>query len=763
LRPVRPTGPTNQPLLALVGEAPGKEEERAGRPFIGKSGDLLNRMLLATGIERDNCYITNVSNLRPAFNNFDEFYTDGAKRTLPTTQLTEHRQRLLKEIIAVRPQVVVALGKEALKALAQTSDLANYRGTMIERKIGDFFMRLIPTYHPAYLLPGRGGYKERPVIEADLKKAIHQARHPYTPKTEFWITPTLDDVLDFINQRHSPVAFDIETIGPHTRSLGFAWSPTDAISIPLIWQGTHNYPSHEEALILQSLNSYLGDVRIEKYLQNAPYDTTVIARELGINVQGIILDTMYSHHLLYPELLKSLDFQCSIHTDFPMYWGDKHNSDYANADYGCYDCCTTFISAQAQLKELKERGLLDFYNNQVHPVIFALTRIQNRGILIDLEAREVVREETEAQFDEASKRLYEAIGYEVNINSPKQIKELVYEKLDLPIQRKPGKERKVTTDDPALQSLARKFPKHADILKDILCCRRTRKLVSSYIDTKLINNRAHTSYGLTVTGRINSSKTIEGLGGNLQNIPRGKFRRLYIPDKGKVLIKADLSQAEYMVFVWDAPVPELIHEYTTNPNFDVHRLNASQIYSIREDEVTKEQRYNSKQTVYAGNYKVGYVKISRMHDIPLKEAKFILDRYRKIRPELVAWWARIEDEVQTTRLLTNPLGRQRMFFDRMDEALYRKAIDWKCQSTVADIINQAVRDLDENPIVDVLLQVHDELVCQCNNERVDDAARAVANAMEVRVTFPGTEIPLTIPVEIAIGPNWHDVTLWKGS
>jgi len=757
---VIPTGPTNQPLLALVGEAPGRDEEREGVPFIGEAGHLLDRMLLAAGICRADCYITNIANTRPPNNDFGTFYSD-KKRTSPTPQLIAHRERLWKELLAVRPKVIVALGKEALKALAQESNIKAYRGTMIEKTIGDDYpMRLIPTYHPAYILRV---YNERPVVELDLKKAYRQALNPFKPEMEFWTDPTLSDVLDWISERHSPVAFDIETIGPCTRSLGFAWNPTHAISIPLIWSGTHRYEAHEEDLILQSLKTYLGDPKIEKYLQNAPYDTTIIAKELGLHVEGIILDSMYSHHLLYPELLKSLDFQCSIHTDFPMYWGDKHVSDYTNADYGCYDCCTTFISATDQLKELKERNLLDFYYKRVHPVLFALTRVQNRGILIDIPAREIVRKDTEAENAAAMERLHKAVGYDINPASPKQTKELVYDKLKLPVQRKLGKAKTITTDDPALQGLARKFPQHGNILRDILICRKTRKLISSYIDTKLVNNRAHTSYGLTVTGRINSSQTIEGLGGNLQNIPRGKFRRLYVPDKGKVIIKADLSQAEYMVFVWDAPVPELIHEYTTNSEFDVHRQNASQIFRIPQDQVSEEQRYNAKQTIYAGNYKVGALKISRMHDIPFQEAKHILDRYREIRPELILWWARIEDEVKTTRRLTNALGRERIFFGRMDEALYRQAIDYICQSTVADIINQAVVTLDEDPIVEVLLQVHDELVCQCPEDQTVEGAKRVKAAMEIPVKFPLVDKPLTIPVEVLVGKNWFDTVPYVNS
>lgn len=511
-------------------------------------------------------------------------------------------------------------------------------------------------------------------------------------------------------------------------------------------------------MLLQRLNTYLGDVEVKKYVQNSPYDCSVVAAELGIHVDGIELDTMYAQHLLYPELPKSLDFISSIYTDFPMYWGkQKNESDEHNARYNCYDCCATWIGAQRILAELRERNLLSFYYDVIHPTMFALTRMQNRGILMDLKARDEVRVETQLKLDQSLAALTKIAGREVNPNSPKQMQELIYGDWRLPVQRKPGS-KAVTTDDDALRSLGRKFPTYKGGLRAILSCRQTRKLISTYIEAELDHGYVRTSFGLAKTGRVTSSKTIEGYGGNLQNIPRGSFRRLYVPDPGKVLIKSDLSQAEYMVFCWEAPVPEFIHAYTTDPSFDVHLLNASRIWKTDPESITKEQRYAAKQGVYAGNYGIGPLKLSKMHDMDFHEAKTIIEGYKRTRPELELWWRRVEDQIKTTRTLRNVLGRERIFFGRVDQALFRAAYDWICQSTVADLINKALVTLDKAG-VEVLLQVHDELVCQCddNPTEIGFTIQMIRTAMEIPVKFPNVEPVMIIPVEIAVGPNWYDV------
>ena len=760
---VKPSGPTTQPILALVGEAPGAEEERLGKPFMGSSGQMLNRMLAACGIEREKCYITNVTHERPPKNDFRAHYYSDKKGMKPTEALIDQRVRLAKELKDCQPEVIITFGEEALRAVAHVTGVTNRRGMMIETFMYGRSTRIMPTFHPAHVLRN---YQNRPIVELDLKKAYRQALHPHIPKTKFNIHPTFDEIMSFFKAKHSPVSWDIETTrNPiRTRRIGFGWSDTEAISIPFIWGGTHAWGIDQEILILQSMNNYLADESIKKYVQNGAFDNTVVANEFGFHVEGTVLDTMYAWHLLYPELPKSLDFLNSVHTDFPMYWSDKHGGDEPNAEYNCYDLCATFISSTEIIKELIERNLFNFYHKHIHSALPCLTRMQNRGILIDQAAREPVRKETQVKQAAAQLVLDTAAHREVNANSPKQIQELIYGDWKLPTQRS-LQTKAITTDDDALRMLSRKYPNRKDALTAILSCRQARKLISTYIDAELDNGYFRTSYGVAVTGRLTSSKTIEGFGGNSQNIPRGPFRRLYIPDPGKVLLRADLNQAEYMVFCWEAPVPEFIHAYTYDETFDVHLLNSSRIFKVDASLITKEQRYDTKQCVYAGNYGAGAQKLSKMLDMDYQQTRLIIEGYKDSRPELEIWWRRVEETVRTTRTLHNVFGRERIFFGRIDHSLFRAAYDWICQSTVADLINLALVELDNSDEVDVILQVHDELVLQCddNPAAIHAAVVKIRSCMEREVIYPNIETPMRIPVEISVGPNWYDVTEYKES
>lgn len=767
MRIVPPEGPTNRPVLALVGEAPGADEERLGRPFVGSSGRLLDQMLAQAGISRGECYITNVSKVRPPSNNFVAMYYDDPKGRFPKSILLDAREQLNKELRAIQPKVIVALGSEALKALTAHTSIKMYRGTMIDK----FGLRVLPTYHPAYLL--RGMYEERPIVEADLKKAYRQALHPYVPPTYFIERPSFNQVMTFLGTCPPRVTIDIETVNNRIRCIGFAWSKFDAISIPFMWGRSHAWTADQETEILHAMDRFLRNPHIEKVVQNLMYDATIMAREFGLHIVNVVMDTMLSQHLLYPELPKGLDFQSSIYTDHPMYWSYDPKSSEETARYNCYDCVVTYQCAEEHEKEMDERGIRKFYDEVINRAVDRLLYVQSKGVLVDQSERERIRLRTEAEMGEILNRLARTVGQELNPSSPKQVAALVYDKWGLPKQVH-SKTKKVTTDDDALNILAKKNPQYAPVIKDILDYRAKRVLIGNFCNMNLRDGRLFTSYNVagTVTGRLSSSTTFDGLGGNLQNIPRGDFRRIIVPDPGKILIKSDLSQAEYRVLIWKARIKRVIDRWTSEPGFNIHMWNAAEnIYRIPVSQVTEQQYSNAKNGVYGANYGIGPHKVSRMYNIEFQEAKFIIERYHEAVPEVRSVYQReIIDEVSSTRMLTNPLGRQRMFFGRMDDELYRAAFSHYAQSTVADLINLGLIDLVDISYaqpdlgLDVLLQVHDEVVCQCWENKLDDVLPILRSSLERPLNIPGTDVPLVIPCGIKIGRNWYDMVSpdkWK--
>lgn len=759
LATVPPSGKTDKPLIALVFEYPTKDDECFRRLLSGSTGQFFQNVLRHVGIDLEQCYLTSLLKHRPHNNDFGTLYHD-KKRVNPTAELLTSRSNLNSELSKVQPSIVVAIGGESLRSFKDVVNPLGYRGTVVHAS--DCNLRVVPTYNPSYIL--RGNIQDLPILEADLRKALRIAQTETWnyPTTRFITDPSFQECLHYLNQQYDTIAYDYETVNNLTWLFGFAWSEQNAISIPFTRQQTHRWTTEQEIELTLALKRLLENPKITKIVQNGLYDNTISARELGINVQGVEIDTMLAQHTLYPELPKGLDFLSSIYTDHPMYWDNGRN-----AVYNCYDCVVTYSVAKQQKLELQQRNMWEFFQQIPMKLMPALCKVQSRGVLIDQELRLKLRA-TESAKLERLKTVTPTLGYSGNPLSPVKVMEHLYETLKLPKQYKGhGANKKLTSDDEALQALAKKAPTARPLVENLLDIRQTNVLISTFIDQELLNGRAVTSYNPagTVTGRLTSSATIDGLGGNLQNIPRGDFRRIFTADPGCVLIKSDLSQAEYRVLIWKARVHRVIHRWTTDPSFNIHRWNASEnIYRIPLGEVTEQQYSYAKNGVYGANYNVGPLKVSRLYNIPLREAKFILSRYHEAVPEIQGVYQReIQKALHSTRCLRNPLGRERYFGGTLNDDTYREAYSWYPQSTVGDLINSALVDLVDAEI-DVLLQVHDELVCQCPVGRVAEVTTVIRKSMERAISIPGVDIPLVIPCDIKIGYNWHDtvsLTKWK--
>lgn len=736
--------------VVLVGEAPGYEEENQGVPFIGPSGRQLDGWLKVVGIGRGDCYVTNVFKYR----------CDPRKVSGETRVRCEEEVR--GEVRAIKPNVIVALGEYALKALTPYSGIGKWRGSVIATDLG----LVVPTYHPAYVLRS---FQERDIALLDMKKAKRLAgggrwKDP-RESFEMVLSPSLEQVLEFLGRPRKLVACDIETIGRHVRCIGFAWSPTQAICIPftstppLGTEPANHWSLEDEESILCALRSYLENPEIRKIFQNFPFDATIIARDFGIPIRGMHIDTLALHHCNYPEWPKSLDFLTSIYTDIPRYSDYNAGNDMETWVYNCTDCISTFRCGVEIEREAVELGVLDFYQRVVHPAIYALTRCQNRGVRVDAAVRDTMARSYEEELEGDLAAVEELAEEPLNPNSPKQLVGYFYGKLGVAPVYKEG--LKPTVDEDALRVIARKNPKLHPLVEKILSYREKRKLVSTYLKQGLYKGRVRSSYSISGTknGRISSGKTIDGEGGNMQNNPRSSMRRIYRPDIGHRFIKADLSQAEVRIVAWTAPCPLLVERFTNDPDFDIHRWNAGNIYRVSEQEVTKDQRSIAKVGVHGGNYGLGARKAASEFGVGYRDARDAIEAYRRALPELGEWWERVRERVVRTRVLTNPFGRRRYFMGRVDDEMMRSAYAFIPQSTVADVINMAFveteRELDRIGGYP-LLQVHDEICYSVPEGNVEEAVGVIRRALEKPIRFPDVEVTLTIPAEIHVGKDWWD-------
>ncbi len=497
--------------IYLIGEAPGATEELKGKPFCGGAGWELDKILKAAGIERKECYIDNVMQERPKNNDFSIFYEDKAK-TKPTRILQEGYNRISRLVLENRPNVVCALGNEALQALTGKKAITKWRGSIL----GCHGIKVIPTIHPAMVMRQ---YEFFPTTVFDMTRVKEESRTPDWPQAyadDFLTNPSFEKIMETLELLHKEryVCFDIETAQNQIVCLGFGWSKTNALCIPIFFGGNSWWTSEQELAIVKSIKRLFMNTSVNFIAQNAQYDMIYLADKWGVEVPNLWLDTMIAFHCVYPELPKGLDFLSSIYTHRPYHKDDAHNNPGPDGmwHYNCLDTVVTWEAAMAIHKELEEFGTLDFYNNYSHKLITPLIKMQRHGLKIDVDYRAKLDAKLEADIIRLQAKVDEAVGHPLNVNSPLQMKNFLYKELGLPEQTK-RKTGSVTADEDALAKLAKQFPN--PLFEIILEIRHIRKVLSTYVRATLDeDNRMRTSYVITgtTTGRLASRTSIYGTG-----------------------------------------------------------------------------------------------------------------------------------------------------------------------------------------------------------------------------------------------------------
>ena len=757
---VKPTGPKDAKIV-LVGEAPGAEEEATGIPFVGGSGKILNDLLRDAGIDREECFITNVMQVRPVNNDFGNFYEDKGRK-VPRDILLEGIERLKQEIAAVNPHVIVAFGNEPLKALTGLQMITKRRGSLYNIILNDKAFKVIPTMHPAAVMRF---WEYRPLVLFDLKKILEESetfKSNITPRT--WVKiediPMLRTYVKDYLDNADYISFDIETCNNQISCISFARTATYAFTVPIhIYDKSFWTP--EEELVIWQLIKQLLESPIKKIAQNANFDMFFLWTTVGIKVKNLWMDTMNAHHCLYPELPKGLDLLCSIYTDQP-YYKDTIKTDIYH--YNCLDSMVTFECAMKIEQELKEFGTHKLYHEHVHPLIQPLLDMQIRGVKIDMKKKVLAAESTREEIATSQKRLNEAVGYELNVNSPKQMKAFLYEDLKLPsvVNRKTGT---ITADEAALRKLAKAYPN--PIFDLVIHIRGQRKLLSTYLEASVDPDaRFRCSYILsgTETGRLASKTSVTGTGGNLQNVPKGIAREIFVPDEGKMFMSGDLSQAEARVVAYLAGEQQLIKAFETGG--DVHKRVAGIMFDKPLDKISHEERELGKRIVHASNYGMGAGKLAELSGMSYYEAEEKMNLYHVHFPKIRIWHMAVEAQLKKTRVLTTPMGRKRMFFGRWNKAMLRDAYAYVPQSTVADVALKGMVNLYNAPYkqYEIVFNIHDEIVIQMLKHNAGDSDASwiaymkalMVECMSVPLTIDGKTF--TIPVSVKVGMNWNEVS-----
>jgi len=752
---VKPIGPPDAKIM-FVGEAPGREEEIQGVPFVGGAGKILNQFLSQAMISRNECCLTNIMMDRPINNDFGQFYEDKSRK-VPSKFLLEGIQRLKGEIEKLNPNVVVAVGNEALRAITGLRSITKYRGSILSSTLVPG-QKVVPIIHPASTMRN---WDSAPLTLVDLERIKEEAK---SPTHEF--TLRLFHKIESIPRLKAEVkkalkseylSFDIETCNNQVSCIGFATSESYAFVVPIHMFETSFWSETDEKIIWKLVKKLL-ESDSKKIGQNVNFDMFFILSTVGITVKNLWFDTMCAFHCVYPELPKGLDTLCSIYTDQPYY------KDMIKTDYYRYNALDSMITLECALKikeELIEFRTWAVYRNVVHPILNILLGMESKGVRVNLEKKELAASSTAEEIKLLQAKWDKAVGHTLNVNSPKKMAEFLYEELGLPVQYK-RTSGKVTTDVKALHRLAAKYP--SVVFDYIERLRKIRKVYSTYL-TAIVDsdNRLRCSYVLygTESGRLASKMSRFGSGMNLQNVPKGICREIIIPDEGHMFISADLSQAEMRVVAWLANDTVLINTFESGE--DVFIMVASIVFDVPLEKVTPEQRELAKHISHACNYGMGPMTLSEISGLSFADSKERLNLYHINFPRIRMWQMEIEAKLRKIRILETPMGRRRTFFGRWNNTLIRQAYSYIPQSTVSDVILMGMIEMDRRlpKSCDILLNIHDEVVVQVPIEY--DLASSAYKIDELMVDCMTVPIQindriLRIPVNTKHGYNWNEVS-----
>ena len=567
------------------------------------------------------------------------------------------------------------------------------------------------------------------------------------------------------------LSLDTETTGTEPMDaelvgMSFSIAENEAFYVPVP-------ADQEEALkIVNEFRPVFENENSLKVGQNIKYDMIVL-QNYGVQVKGPLFDTMIAHYVLQPELRHGMDYLAEIYLRYqtihideligPKGKNQKNMRDLAPKDvyrYACEDADVTLKLKNVLEKELKENDAERLFYDIEMPLVPVLVNIERNGVLLDTEALKQSSAHFTAQMENIEKEIYELAGETFNIASPKQVGEVLFDKLRIVEKAKKTKTGQYVTSEEVLESLRHKHP----VVEKILEHRGLKKLLGTYIDAlpQLINprtGRVHTSFNQTVTatGRLSSSNP------NLQNIPirdeNGKeIRKAFIPDEGCLFFSADYSQIELRIMAHLSEDKNMIDAFLSN--HDIHAATAAKIYKIDLQDVGSDMRRKAKTANFGIIYGISVFGLAERMNVERKEAKELIDGYFETYPGVKAYMDKSIQVAQEKGYVETIFHRKRFLPDINSRNAVvrgyaeRNAINAPIQGSAADIIKVAMariyqRFQTEGIQAKMILQVHDELNFSVPVEEKERVEEIVIEEMEHAYRM---HVPLK--ADCGWGKNW---------
>ena len=678
--------------------------------------------------------------------------------------MQEWNKEALKEIFAELE--FKTIGKRILGEEIPVA--ADERRATIEKPQLDLFGSVLPEAEPLKNTAASKSEDETVFITTD--KNINNTPHDYK------LVQTEKEIADLIEilKAHKEICFDTETTNIDANlaelvGFSFAVKPGEGFYIPC--------PADRAVTnkILRQFSSLFKDETKTWIGQNLKYDLLVL-KWYEVELKGNLFDTMLAHYVIEPDGKRSMDLLSAQYLGYePVHiaeligkkgkgQGNMRDVEIEKAkEYAAEDADITLQLKNIFLPQLKLKEVEKVFYEVENPLVKVLTAMEFEGIKVDVDFLNSYSKELEKDAKIAEESVYAQAGVRFNLASPKQLGEVLFDKLQLDPKAKKTKTGQYATGEEVLAKLAHQHK----ICDDILTFRELAKLKSTYVDSlpQLINpktGRVHTSYAqaVAVTGRLSSNNP------NLQNIPirtdRGReIRKAFVPrDENHVLVSADYSQIELRIVAAISGDVNMCEAFKTGK--DIHTATASKIFKVEEKEVTKEMRYKAKSVNFGIIYGQGAFGLAENLAISRAEAKEIIDNYKNEFPNIQKY---MDDTIQYCKengYVQTLMGRKRWLRD-INSANFtvrgfaeRNAINSPIQGTAADMIKLAMIKVDaalraKNFKSKMLLQVHDELVFDVLKEELESIKPVILNSMQTAMILPN-DVPAN--AELGFGNNW---------
>ena len=770
----------SQAKLAFIGEAPGQVEIDMGHPFVGPSGDILNRNLAELGISRSEVWITNIFKGKLPENDFSK------------GNLREAMPQLTAELREVNPNCLVLLGDNVLQAFTGKKGITKWRGSLVQTKIG---IKAVCANHPAAMLYDDFKPYTELIFRKDLAKALRESlsRRFILPPSNIKICNSPVEMRSWIQQNAGPYcSVDIESFHSVPICVGFGFSKSSAMVLPL-WQTAMGFeltdmPMREIARCWKMLDKVLRTTKIIGH--NFTFDQEKLEC-LGFEFPNIFIDTMHMSHTLEPELPKGLDFVTSMYTDVPFYKyeGKQFNPKYDKIeDYFNYcgkDVYSTYTSAMNMWDLLKEEGLESFFFDFVMRCYPEYHRMRQVGVNIDQHKREELRLKYQNWLNKTQYALEKDVGHPLNVKSNPQVKTTLYDELRIP--KRAGTGENILVDLLVTNSIRDRTKR--EVVKNVLLARKLRDNITRYLTSKPdFDGRMKTGYKLTGTNTGRSATSLLDppmrpykIGISLHGVTKhgdvgSDIREQFVPDPGHCFLEVDQKQAEARVVALLSKDYELLSKFD-DPDFDMHKYTASLIFDIPEEKIGRKdpERQMGKTVRHAGNYDMGEYRLiqtvqsaafsyGKLELLSPYKANKVLTAFHEACPQIRGvFHEEVKEALYEDRTMFSPQGRKRIFYGPLVDKSFKEAYSFLPQATVSDHTKKVMFEFHAiRPDIPILLEAHDGLTFSVPIDEVKSVAKLVMGLFSQPISFKNCtlerDFDLVIPAEASVGyENWKDM------